>query len=1176
MKQKSLLILASMMMLTLSASAQWTKPAMSTFTDMATDGQTVQFLYNVGTQRFLVGANEWSTRASVGEQGDSVRIVDLEDGFYAINAIAVVNAGKTSWGYISCASYDAMWMDRSLHESGYPGTDQWMITKTGDTYKIRNNYINDEDAFTWGVAEIFKGAADNRLYIYDPTVTYTKTVDGEEFAGQPAFEGAFYDEWKFVSKNDYLDYSSKMEAYLAAESLKAALDKAEEENPGIDLAAQKAVYNNTNSTTEELKTAEAEIAAVIVEYLKGKEASVDNPVNYTSSIVNPTFDIIGDFTGWEGSGFRAGGTTSTCAEWWRSSFDTYQDIEGLPDGVYMLQVNAYCRTKDDLATDYQAWVAGTPANARMYLSSESAGLTYNTIKHISEGLSPTQLDTADQTVTTGEGETRYAPDTMQGANTYFHDGREKYWNYVYGALGEDETLRIGVSNSVSSDWNLFDDFQLFYLGKDITAYQLLGSNVAEKSTVDLTAPYGGPEKKVYDDIMAKLSSSNTKDDILDAVKQVAEAVDAIYASKQSYAAYIEKCQWAEQQLNDMEEQGYSADVTAALADYLQASAFDNDDVTAEHNYPNGCMNYIIDLENEAVEGRLSAAAIDEETEWLQNLVQQTIQRGIDEGVDVTTLLVNPSFKDGFSGWTNAVGNTGGLASFPVVECYGTIVDCYQTVKMKPGVYEISVRAFERPAANGSYTGNEASVAYIYLNDYMVPVQNICKDPMPEDKAEDNVNCYLTNDYNVEGLGYVPNSVTGASYAFQADRYKQTFYGIVGEDSVMRIGLTSNNNVVHWVLWADFHVTYMAKNPEILSGMISDYVELSETVTDAGQPDMDRLENAVETARSASDGDAMYDAVAELAAAYKNAVNSADAYKTADALFTNLENALSEFDATAGDEAKEAAKKVREDYKDNIDNRIYAGSEVDGINEKIKLAIAALKVPDLSNPPVDITSVIQNPDLEVGNADPWIITVGAANKGYQNNNVYTNAETGTELNQFIETWRSGAILDDGYIYQVLQALPAGQYKLECDAIASWQSNASTVVTGVELIMAEAASDEEVTDYSGTTLFTANGKPEHFEVTFTKTSDSDTPLLIGIRVNGTNANWVAADNFKLTYLGAGMRGDVNEDGKVDINDVVAIINVMAGTATWPNANVNGDTDGNIDINDVVSVINIMAGN
>ena len=51
-----------------------------------------------------------------------------------------------------------------------------------------------------------------------------------------------------------------------------------------------------------------------------------------------------------------------------------------------------------------------------------------------------------------------------------------------------------------------------------------------------------------------------------------------------------------------------------------------------------------------------------------------------------------------------------------------------------------------------------------------------------------------------------------------------------------------------------------------------------------------------------------------------------------------------------------------------------------------------------------------------------------------------------------------------------------------------------------------------------------------------------------------------------------GDVNEDGVVNISDVVAVINVMAGAATYPHANVNEDD--NVDISDVVLVINIMA--
>ena len=54
---------------------------------------------------------------------------------------------------------------------------------------------------------------------------------------------------------------------------------------------------------------------------------------------------------------------------------------------------------------------------------------------------------------------------------------------------------------------------------------------------------------------------------------------------------------------------------------------------------------------------------------------------------------------------------------------------------------------------------------------------------------------------------------------------------------------------------------------------------------------------------------------------------------------------------------------------------------------------------------------------------------------------------------------------------------------------------------------------------------------------------------------------------------MKGDVNLDGKVDISDIVAIINQIAGTATYENADVNEDNK--IDISDIVAVINIIAG-
>ena len=62
-----------------------------------------------------------------------------------------------------------------------------------------------------------------------------------------------------------------------------------------------------------------------------------------------------------------------------------------------------------------------------------------------------------------------------------------------------------------------------------------------------------------------------------------------------------------------------------------------------------------------------------------------------------------------------------------------------------------------------------------------------------------------------------------------------------------------------------------------------------------------------------------------------------------------------------------------------------------------------------------------------------------------------------------------------------------------------------------------------------------------------------------------------------VAVGRRGDVNGDGEVGIGDIVAVTNVMAGTAANPAqatlADVNGD--GEVGIGDIVAITNIMAG-
>ena len=68
-------------------------------------------------------------------------------------------------------------------------------------------------------------------------------------------------------------------------------------------------------------------------------------------------------------------------------------------------------------------------------------------------------------------------------------------------------------------------------------------------------------------------------------------------------------------------------------------------------------------------------------------------------------------------------------------------------------------------------------------------------------------------------------------------------------------------------------------------------------------------------------------------------------------------------------------------------------------------------------------------------------------------------------------------------------------------------------------------------------------------------------------GFNYSWTK------TNTDSKLHGDVNEDGNVDISDIVAVINQIAGTATYRYADVNEDN--NVDISDIVAIINVIAG-
>lgn len=169
-------------------------------------------------------------------------------------------------------------------------------------------------------------------------------------------------------------------------------------------------------------------------------------------------------------------------------------------------------------------------------------------------------------------------------------------------------------------------------------------------------------------------------------------------------------------------------------------------------------------------------------------------------------------------------------------------------------------------------------------------------------------------------------------------------------------------------------------------------------------------------------------------------------------------------------------------------------------------------------PNDITPLMQNPDFEEGNTNGWNITfasgTNATNIGYQGASYNNN---GVSINKFIEVWSNARYnsnypdyrtFGDGSMSQTITQLPAGVYSFECDAIAVTQDQSSVPCKGVYLFATGGDVDMQKPVHTG------NNAPEHFSLKF---ASSGGDIVLGMRTENSNANWMAADNFRLMYYG-----------------------------------------------------------
>ena len=215
------------------------------------------------------------------------------------------------------------------------------------------------------------------------------------------------------------------------------------------------------------------------------DATDANPVNCTAMIQSASFSKfdtdqakdVNSIDGWQGTdGYNFGNSDAQKAalalEFWHRAFNMYQDIAGLPAGIYEVRVNAFGRcdaeTTDSLLLYANTMLKGDTIalnnvlvkdyTAGLVALEDSAVITEYIQGDIDEATGETKVDTVRyggfyvvENDTLG-----YTPNDMVSSVKYFALNTEKYnkpyTNSVFVKVEEGQTLRLGIFTNDANTW----------------------------------------------------------------------------------------------------------------------------------------------------------------------------------------------------------------------------------------------------------------------------------------------------------------------------------------------------------------------------------------------------------------------------------------------------------------------------------------------------------------------------------------------------------------------------------------------------------------------------------------------------------------------------------------------------------------------------------------------------
>lgn len=593
------------------------------------------------------------------------------------------------------------------------------------------------------------------------------------------------------------------------------------------------------------------MADLKVKLENAQNASIKAGDDITRKIVNPSFDT-GTSEGWTGN-VTVDKTYKNC-EAYEKTFDLYQDITNIPDGVYELSVLAFQRvgTNEDASKAHDNGTENITAviyandletpftSPYTYGMKENSGNDYKYILN---------------------GEEVYIPNSMKGMAAAITENPNAY-TVTVPVLVEGGTLRIGVRAkkrpSNTHDWAIWDNFRLKYVGGKGEALGSVTTPLIAKADGLLASKMNADVRTQLEAAKAALEAEPT----IAGIHALSAAIETANTSIEAYKPLKEAIDNAQTRYEENEATSTTSDVAKGL--YTAAKT------TAENIYNNGT---VADAE--------IPAAIKALNEGVTKYVIHDVIADASEAkpADITKVIANSDFATMSStGWDVKDGTMGFQANNNVEagEFFNTTFNLQQTlVGLPAGMYRLTTQAFYRNGNDASakvdgsddqlkYDVNEN--AYLYFSDKEIPTEEGKKvaTELPETKqaiktitalkvAEDNWNSVGLSDKGDlaktdDGM-YIPDRMVTAQAYFNSDLgsaydSEPLNFNYDG-NSDFRIGLIKNVTVTNdWTIVKNFKLYYLGVDPTGISEIVTDANAVATKIYNASGMQIGKLQKGI--------------------------------------------------------------------------------------------------------------------------------------------------------------------------------------------------------------------------------------------------------------------------------------------------------------------------------------------